>query len=329
MAKCPLSWGGSALPTRQKAAGGIMDELSQVLGCSEAMQRAVTVTGMLLLLHKYCPTCPSSALCCLLCKKKWGKVGENCGKTGCFLSHQHGMNTRCECSSLQMSKNHRAGCSQLPVQCITAGLASPQCQLEMGHRTSPSASGTGSEMQRDVGKQQPRLHLPITSARQRLGKAAWLNPSPAGIYRAAPWGGHGKHRQLIGRAKLVILSFKNSLTVCLFICRFTHLSLCACSRGRRKMPQNCAVPPAESRRACEDGGEGLTFLIRQRSARPEGHGELVRRAAPAASRDQLTQTSPRILPHLAPCWAPLPPPSSPFRRFLLMWNPNIPCYFQP
>lgn len=27
------------------------------------------------------------------------------------------------------------------------------------------------------------------------------------------------------------------------------------------MPQNCVVPPAESRRTGEDGGEGLTFLI--------------------------------------------------------------------
>lgn len=124
--------------------------------------------GRLPLLHKCCPTCPSSPLCCLLCRKK---NGENCWKTGCFLSHQHGMNTRCECSSLQMSRNRRAGCSQLPVQCITAGLASPQRQLEMGHRTSLSASGLVPKRRDRRGEAAAHLHLPIAFSSAASGKS--------------------------------------------------------------------------------------------------------------------------------------------------------------
>lgn len=71
-----------------------------------------------------------------------------------------------------MSRNHRAGCSQLPVQCITAGLASPQRQLEMGHRTSLSASGLGLKCTDRRGEAAAaHLHLPSAFSSAASGKS--------------------------------------------------------------------------------------------------------------------------------------------------------------
>lgn len=82
-------------------------------------------------------------------------------------------------------------------------------------------SRAGSEIQSEAwGSSSHTCTSPSPSAQQRVGKALWVKPSPAGICTATPWGGRGEHRQLIGKAKIVILSFTK---IFLFACLSTDL----------------------------------------------------------------------------------------------------------